>query len=241
MITTTETHHDVRSAVPVGLALVFAYLVMGTGVAYAGLALGDAVVRVPVELTAEAPARMQVVLPCVEGWSLDGLSGCEPSVSPQVWPGGEPLPTEPTGGLTTETSTFGATTALLASSPGWASLIAGGIALLVLIPVIRTTAEGRPFAPGNSRRLAAAAAATVAGWVGATVGPYLAADAVLRTIEATPRRAGLAMAEYDMPAGWLAPDLRLAWWPLLVIALLACFAVATRHGARLADDVDGLV
>ena len=130
-------------------------------------------------------------------------------------------------------------TFVLSTSPVWAGLMADGAAPLVLIPVIRTTAEGRPFAHANDRRLAVAAAVTAAGCVVATVGPFIAAHAVLRLIEATLRCAGFT--EYVMPAGWLVPDRRVAWWPLLVIGLLLWLAAATRQGTRLATDEDGLV
>lgn len=233
------TSRKIRSAIPVGLALVFSCLVVGTGIVYAGLAVADDFVRVPVELTPQSPARMEVVLPCVEGWSLDGISGCGPSVIPDVWPGGVGLPVQRTGGFVTELMGADATTSLLSTSQIWASLVAGGFALLILIPVIRSTAEGRPFAHANDRRLGAATAVIAAGWVAATGGPYLAARSALRIVEATPRSTGLL--EFDMPAGWLAPDLQIVWWPLLFIVLLGCSAAATRHGMRLAAETDGLV
>lgn len=156
----TETmipQRNIRSAVPVGLATVLAYLAVGAGVVYAGMALaGEAWARVPVELTAQAPAWQEVVLPCVEGWSLDGISGCAPAVQPQQWPAGESL-----------------------------------------------------------------------------AGP------VIRLLEETPRIG--AGGEFLLPSGWLAPDLSVSWWPVLVIAILACFSAATRRGTRLAADTEGLV
>lgn len=245
MGTATEAQNPVRSAVPVGLAVVLAYLVMATGIATIGLGLPDAMVRAPVDIKSPAPAWSSVVLPCVEGWSLHEGGGCGPAASPQEWPGGAPLPVQhadPVGGFVAEVDAtrVDTLTTVLSASPVWASLLAGGLALLLLIPVIRSTADGHPFAAGNSRRWAAATAVTAIGWALATIGPYLAARAIIPIMEATPQYTPAAET-FTLPAGWLGADLRVAWWPLLVIALLGCLAAATRRGARLAADTEGLV
>lgn len=244
--TLTRTKNAARSAVPVGVAVVLAWLIIGTGFAWLGTAFTNDAVSAPVGIGSAAPARSFVVLPCVEGWSLDGASGCEPAVSSEEWPGGAPLPVqpaEPGGRLAAQIDSSQASvlTTALSGSPVWAGLLAAGLAMLLLIPVIRSTAAGQPFADGNSRRWAAATVATAIGWALATVGPYLAARQVIPVLEANPVYSTVDGEMFTLPAGWLVADLHLAWWPLLVLALLGVLAAATHRGARLAADTEGLV
>ncbi|WP_155859415.1 hypothetical protein [Cellulomonas sp. KRMCY2] len=49
------------------------------------------------------------------------------------------------------------------------------------------------------------------------------------------------MGSFDFPGGRLVPDLDVAVWPLTIVVLLAGLAAATRAGARLASDTEGLV
>lgn len=222
----------------VGFMLVVAYLAIAGGVFSAGMAVLG---RGP---SAEAPVRLtapvgytDVLLPCVDGWSMDG-SSCAPAVSPDVWPGGQPLPVRHGGGFLAAAD-VDPVTALLATAASWAGLVAGGLVGLILVPALRSTASGHPFAPGNARRLGWAAAVVVAAWVVATVGDVVAASRIIAVIEATPRWSPTGA--FDMPADWLAPSLVVGWWPLPVVLLLLALAAATRRGTRLASDTEGLV
>lgn len=240
MTTAPESRHtkrDLGSALLVGVTTVAAYLAVAAGVFFGFLSVhGGLSAQVPVRLTAEAPAYMDLTLPCVEGWSLDGES-CEPAATAEQWSGGVSLPVRHAGGLLAEVyDHLDPVTALLSTAPVWGGLIAAGVVGLVLLPALRTTASGRPFAPGNARRLASAAAVVALGWLLATTGPLLAAPSVIESIAGARRYTG-----FDVPAGWLAPALDITWWPILIAVLLATLAAATRSGARLAADTEGLV
>ncbi len=100
-------------------------------------------------------------------------------------------------------------------------------AALVLRPVLDSIAGGRPFAPGNSRRLVALAA-IIAG-VGA-VAPLLPQVAGFLVLE----RTGLAG-----PRFMATPSFALT--PILVGVLVLALAAAFRIGERMTDDVRGLV
>lgn len=232
-----HTKRDLGSALLVGSATVAACLAIAAGVFFGFLSVsGGLDGQVPVRLTAQAPAIMDVVLPCVDGWSLDGDS-CEPAATAGQWSGGVALPVRHAGGLVAEVhGDLDPVTALLSTAPVWGGMIAGGVVGLVLLPVLRTTASGRPFTPGSARRLASAAAVVVLGWLLATAGPFLAAPRVIESIAGARRYTG-----FDVPDGWLAPALGITWWPLLVAVLLGTLAVAARSGARLAADTEGLV
>lgn len=232
-----RTRRDLGAAVLVGVATVAACLAIGAGVFLAFVsASGGSSGAVPVRLTADAPAFMDLTLPCVEGWSLDGES-CAPAATAAQWRGGVSLPVTHVGGLVSEAyGDLDPLTSVLSTAATWGGLIAGGVVGLVLLPALRTTASGRPFAPGNSRRLMSAAAVVALGWLLATAGPRLAAPRVIESIAGARRYSG-----FDVPAGWLAPALNLVWWPLLIAALLVMLAAATRSGARLAADTEGLV
>ncbi len=240
MATTLDPRHTKRelaSALLVGVTIVAASLSVAAGVFFGFLAMsgGGTAPEVPVRLTAAAPAWMDVIVPCVEGWSLDG-SGCEPAATPEQWRGGESLPVRHAGGLLAEVSDLDPVSSVLGTAPAWGGLIAGGVVAFILLPALRTTASGRPFTQGNARRLASAAAVVTVGWLLATAGPRLAAPRVIESIASARSDAG-----FDVPTGWIAPALAVAWWPLLIAVLLATLAAATRSGARLAADTEGLV
>ncbi|WP_024288493.1 hypothetical protein [Cellulomonas sp. KRMCY2] len=120
-----------------------------------------------------------------------------------------------------------APTRVLAQADVAASAIAAGVAVLLLVPVLRSTACREPFAQGNPPRLALAAGAIFLGWAAASVLPVIAASIVVRSV---PAEAG----------GW-EPVLRPDYWPLGFVALLATLAFATWHGRRLVADTEGLV
>ena len=108
----------------------------------------------------------------------------------------------------------------------------GGLGMLVaailLEPVLRSTALGRPFAPGNAGRLLGTAGVVAS--VG-TVAPLLPAAAGALVLA----RTGLGDSGHLVAAGSLDP------FPLLVAAVLAVIAEAFRRGERLARDTEGLV
>jgi hypothetical protein len=233
----------IKSAAAVGVMTVMAWLVLGTGLFAAAFAvMGQLDTAVPVALSPEAPASSTRVVPCVEGWPTDGLSSCEPAAPADVWPGGEPLPLRPAGGMVASINEVAPVPALLGTAPKWIGLIAGGAVVLVLIPVLRSTAAGRLFQSGNARRLAIAAGVIVLAWIAATAGPALAAPTILGLIEAAPRVTEFGEARtFDMPSGWLVFDLGVTWWPLLPALLLAGLAGASRAGTRIITDTEGLV
>lgn len=233
----------VASAIVVGMATVGAWLIIVVGVVYASFAvIGQIDTSAPVRLSVEAPASSTMVVPCVEGWPADGLSGCAPAVTPDVWPGGEPLPVQHRGGMVAATNEVEPLPALLSTAPQWSGLVAAGAVVLVLVPVMRSTAAGQLFRRGNARRLAVAAGVIVLGWGIATAGPALAAPSIIGMIEAAPRYTEFGeLTTFDMPTGWLALDLRVTWWPLLPALLLAALAGATRAGTRITEDTEGLV
>lgn len=238
-----STRQTITSAVAVGVMTVVAWASMGLGLVTATLAVtGQVDTAVPVELGPGAPASSTRVIPCVEGWPTDGLSGCSPAASADVWPGGEPLPLRPAGGMVASINEVAPLPALQSTTPQWIGLIAAGAVVLVLIPVLRSTAAGRLFQPGNARRLAIAAAVIVLAWLAAIAGPALAAPTIIGLIEAAPRVTEFGeFREFDMPTGWLVFDLRIAWWPLLPALLLAGLAGVTRAGTRITVDTEGLV
>lgn len=231
------------SAVAVGVMTVAAWLAIAAGLFAASLAVaGQLSTEVPVRLGAAAPAYATTVVPCVEGWPADGSSSCAPAATADEWPGGEPLPVRHAGGMVAGIGELAPLPALLSTAPQWAGLLAAGAVVLVLVPVLRSTAAGQLFLRGNARRLAVAAAVIVAAWAVATAGPALAAPTIIGLIESTPRYTELGpLDQFDMPAGWLVLDLRVAWWPLLPALLLAALAGATRAGTRVTADTEGLV
>lgn len=227
------------SALLVGALLVASSVAVIAGVVVAVLSADDrgTAAEAPVRLTAPVAYSDQLV-PCVDGWTMADGSSCEPAASPDVWPGGEPLPVRRSGSLLAGV-TGDPLGALLATAGAWGGLIAGGVVGLLLVPVLRSTASGRPFTSGNDRRLLLAAATVAGAWALATLGDRLASARIIAAIESSPRWS--ATGSFDMPTGWLAPSFDVTWWPLLLALLLVALASATRRGSRLAADVQGLV
>ncbi len=222
-------------AVIVGVAIVGAWLAIGAGLVVAVSGAG----QVPVRLSEAAPASSDVVLPCVKGWSIDGISGCEPAAPAAQWQGGAALPVGHSGGLVTFVFEAGPVASVLALAPRWTGLVGGGLVVLLLLPVVRSTASGRLFERANARRLAITAGTVVAAWILASAGPALAASSFIGLTEEMTIYGGRD--GFPMPHGWLTYDPRITWWPLLIAALLGILAIATRSGARLATDTKGLV
>ena len=108
--------------------------------------------------------------------------------------------------------------------------LATAFAAYLLLPLLRSVQDGRPFAEGNARRVAGLALALlVAGWLGpflTSVGSVLVLDRIA----------------VDGADSGLAPATPPALWPLLLAAvLLAVLAEAFRRGEQISADVDGLV
>jgi hypothetical protein len=101
---------------------------------------------------------------------------------------------------------------------------------MLLSPLLRSIAAGRPFQPSNARRIAAIAVlVAVIGTIAPQL-PRLATHLVLNRIDM-------------VGADWLvsATEPFFALDPLLIAALLLVTAECFRHGAELADEVAGLV
>ncbi|WP_149202422.1 hypothetical protein [Actinotalea subterranea] len=188
---------------------------------------------VPVRMAGEATWTEPGVIPEVEGYEdPTGAISSGHGLSPSEWVGGTPFPVRNTGSLVMEVFEADALTSLEADAPWWAGLVGAGAILLTLVPVVRSYAAAEPFAPGTARRLGIAAAIALVAWVCASVLPFHAASAVL---------ADHLYSGPPVPDGWVAPHLRAAWWPGLIVLLLAGLAVASRRGERLAAETDGLV
>ncbi|HEY3356215.1 MAG TPA: hypothetical protein VGQ83_23385 [Polyangia bacterium] len=196
------------------------------GVVYAvnGATQAPAFVTVPVTLAA-VPERGGAVHVQVEGVSVrEGwLTGAVPS---GAWTtvGGQPGPDSQL-----RLTAWGSTRMEQLLARG--SWLVGGLGVMVgafaLAPVLGSIAEGRPFAPGNARRVVVlGATVAIAGWL-AQLLPQVAGALVLR-------RTGLAGPAFvSAPSGALEP--------LLVGAVILAVAAAFRAGERMADELAGLV
>lgn len=208
-----------------GLVLTIGIVAGVWGVLYTvnGMTQAPATVTVPVTLAVPSDgsrAHVAVEVPGVtvpEGW----FAGATPQGGRvSAGTGG------PDGDLML--AAWGSTRAEQALARG--SWLVGGLGALVgalaLAPVLGSIAAGRPFAPGNARRLVVLAATIAVAGVLAPLLPQVAGALVLaRTGLAGPRFAG--------------PSLHVE--PLLVAALVLAVAAAFRAGERLTDDVAGLV
>ncbi|GIG19413.1 hypothetical protein Cch01nite_01370 [Cellulomonas chitinilytica] len=184
-----------------------------------GATQAPATVKVPVLLAAEPSAgwgNVQLELPGVE--------------IPDGWVSGA----EPTGGVNVDSrvtlAAWGSTRAeqVLARGSG----LVGGIAFLagalLLQPVLRAVAGGRPFAPGSSRRIAwSAAVVGVAGVVAPLLPQWAGLLVLARTgLDANPTFAGVVQLSFDS-----------VWVAVLVLVVAVAFAA----GERMTRDVEGLV
>ena len=203
------------------LVVVLGWVAAVWGVGYAANAVtqAHAFVKAPVSLTGSGSewADVPVQVPGADvpgGW----FAGARPT---GLGVGG------PDGGLTIVAWDSTRLEQLL-SRGDW---LVGGLGVLVgalaLAPVLGAIADGRPFQPANSRRLVVLGVTVAVAGVLAPLLPQIAGILVLhRTGLAGPRFMDLASVE---PA------------PLLVGALILALAAAFRAGARMADDVRGLV
>ena len=103
-----------------------------------------------------------------------------------------------------------------------------GAAALLLLPVLRSVAAGRPFEPGSARRIAAVAGLVVLAGI---VGPLLPQVAAMLVQE----RLGLTR------TGAFTTGLSFDLLPLLVLTGVLVLAEAFRRGEQIAADVEGLV
>lgn len=230
------------SAIVVGVLFVAACAAIAAGIFSAAMAAMGRGTAPEAEVRVVAPVGFygDLMLPCVEGWSLDG-SSCEPAASPEQWPGGQSLPVRHAGDLVVDGGPLelGSGTSLLGSASSWLGLVAAGTVGLLLLPVLRSTASGRPFAERNDLRLAGAAGVVLLAWAMGTIGDYVAGSRIVHLLESTPVQG--ATETFTVPDGWLEPVVAVTWWPLAVVALLVGMAAATRGGARLASETEGLV
>ena len=118
-------------------------------------------------------------------------------------------------------------TRALAKADAASALISAGVAILLVVPVLRSTASRQPFAHGNARGLALAALSALIGWVLAATLPVVAAGEVLRSAALEP--------------GVWEPVVRPDYWPLGFAALLGALALVTWKGHRVAVEAEGLV
>lgn len=107
---------------------------------------------------------------------------------------------------------------------------AAGASALLLRRVVMRVGEGRPFARGSARCLAAVAGAVV---VAAYVAPALPAEAAARVL------ARMGLDDPGSPLVVSSSPLDLA--PLVVVGILLALAEAFRQGEKLARDAEGLV
>ncbi len=109
-------------------------------------------------------------------------------------------------------------------------LLAGGVALLVLVLLYRVLgdiARGEPFAQNNVTRLRLIAFSIALGWSAAGV---TAASVTMPILVATD------IGDLPLASTWMMPVL-----PLGIGMVVALLAEAFQMGAELRDDVDGLV
>lgn len=104
-----------------------------------------------------------------------------------------------------------------------------GIGALLLRRLLLSTAEGRPFEPGNARRIATIAVLVAAGGTLAAVLPDIAGILVLDRLGQTG------------PGSPFVVGVGFPLLPVLIAPLVLALAEAFRRGSELAADVDGLV
>lgn len=200
-------------AVLVAIVTVAGLLGVGAGVAIIGTsAFGTQGIGVPV-VAAGPQSLPEAASAVVHGAALPGVA---------------PVALHRDGALTLGVYEGVSTPArMLATADAWAGAIAAGVAALLLVPVLRSTASRDPFAPRNPRRLALAAGVAGLGWLAASALPVVAAV--------------LVVTDLRPEVGAWEPVFRPEYWPLGFVALLAALAYATWQGSRLVADTEGLV
>lgn len=127
-------------------------------------------------------------------------------------------------------------TAALAQCTAWVPAFVGGLAMLVLLPVLRAAFARRLLVPSVGRSLAGVAGLVLAGWAAVTWLPVLAASRAI------------AQEDSGLPAAWFTPHAEVQRWPLVVAGLLVALAAVvwraarvSARAARLEADAEGLV
>jgi len=127
-------------------------------------------------------------------------------------------------------------TAALAQCSAWVPAFVGGLAMLVLLPVLRAAFARRLLVPSVGRSLAGVAGLVLAGWAAVTWLPVLAASRAI------------AREDSGLPAAWFTPHAEVQRWPLVVAGLLVALAAVvwraahvSARAARLEADAEGLV
>lgn len=208
-------------SVLVAVATVVALIAPVAGIAYA--VLGAA--RTGVELSVP-------VKPAGSGWFMTADSASLITTSSSgMGDADNPVIVHPSGGTSAAigfTQQVDYPIAILARSAGLVGGIAVGALVVLLLPVLRSTARGILFVPGSAARLVIGAACTTAAAALATLLPYLGA-------------ARLIHMPYGGAGGRWVADLQVVWWPLPIAGLLLLLAITVRAGTRLAEDTAGLV
>lgn len=226
----SDMEKRVSHAVVVGVWAVIGVLaVLGGLGGIVNSLVGSSLAQVPVRVTTSA--EFGGVQPCAEQDTTLDVGQCPP---PDGWPADVNMIAMPFDGLTINAFEAPWQTRVLAWAPIWLGLLTGGTAVLLLVPVIRNMAQGRPFADGSASRLATAAGVVAAGWGAATLAWFYAAHRVVDRLEGLGLPRGLG-------EGWVAADLRTVWWPMIVLVMLGALAEASRRGAILAAETEGLV
>jgi hypothetical protein len=177
-------------------------------------------------LLGSAPREVTLPVASFSGsWGADAAQGL---VTSPAAPPGATVHTPDSSSIGRLAISFSATLPerLLAAAPHWLGWASVGVALVWLAPLLRTFAEGDPFAPGNGGRLRGIAGAA---FVVTHVVPLL-----------TPLTVALALHRLGA-SGW-APDWGFPVHTSLVfVLLLVLLAGALDVGRRLQVDSEGLV
>lgn len=167
-------------------------------------------------------------------WVVDVPVWPTSAMPPQAWDtptaSGFPSPVEGTAdGVRLWLESTDALTAALAGAELWVGWLLLGVAVLVLLPLVRVAVEGRGLQSGHPGRVLVVAALAVAGWGAAYGFPVLAASRAV------------AAQDSGLPSAWFGPYFVAPWWPLAGAALLVLVALSMRQAARVAADSAGLV
>jgi hypothetical protein len=181
-----------------------------------------------------AGAHVTVPVRLAEPGRSDASTGAEQAPLPPGLPQLPPGSTVLSGSPDLVVRSWDSTVAEQLLSRGDAAVIglALGLGAVLLRTILLSVAGGRPFRPGDARRIAALA--VLVGLAG-TLGPVLPQVAGMLVLDR------LGVAGPDGPDSPFLTGVSFPLLPLLVAPVLLALAEAFRRGAELAADVDGLV